>query len=244
MNPLSRKLFWLAFWVIGFAVFMTGLLLYFKYQSVFTGLQRDRVMMVANEIDDIAEKNLSLGQDFWEIATLQDVIERRREADKIFLGIEVVGRDGKIAYSTDLARVGSSLPPAWLSEFALVRPNNRLSPSPDEAILASAIRNSFNQVAGYAVIRYGRQLEHEAMAQFTRRLTVTCGGVFLVFTLLLWGVLACIRNRTENILKRAAHTISGDAHRDPAMAGEVAAIEAQLTAAHRQLDAVNAGQAA
>ncbi len=78
MHALTRKLFWLAFWVIGFAVFMTGLLLYFKYQSVFTGLQRERVLMVAKEIDSIAEKNLSLGQDFWDMGALQDVIERRR----------------------------------------------------------------------------------------------------------------------------------------------------------------------
>ena len=92
MPAIHRKLFWLAFWVIGFAVFMTGLLLFFTYQSVFTGLQRDRVMLVAGEIDDIAEKSLSLGQDFWEIATLQDVIERRREADRIFTGIDVAGR--------------------------------------------------------------------------------------------------------------------------------------------------------
>jgi transposase len=93
VHSLTRKLFWLAFWVIGFAVSMSGLLLYFKYQSVFTGLQRDRVLMVATEIDSIAEKNLSLGQDFWELATLQDVIERRRQADKMFTGIDVAGKD-------------------------------------------------------------------------------------------------------------------------------------------------------
>ena len=58
MPSPARKLFWLACWVVGFAVGMTGLLLHFKYQSVFTGLQRDRILLVAREIDEIADLRL------------------------------------------------------------------------------------------------------------------------------------------------------------------------------------------
>lgn len=242
MSPLTRKLFWLAFWVIGFSVFMTGLLLYFKYQSVFTGLQRDRVQMVASEIDEIAEKSLSLGQDFWEIATLQDVIERRREADRIFLGIEVVGRDGKIVYATDLARIGSSLPPDMIAAIARSGQSSRLSPSRDEAIVASAIHNSFSQIAGYAIIRYARQPEQEAMSRFMQSLIATCVAVFAVFTLILWATLALIHRRTESVLQRAAQAISGVQMRGHAMVREVSAIEKQIDAVCLQLASVERGQ--
>lgn len=237
LPAVNRKLFWLAFWVTGFAVFMTGLLLYFKYQSVFTGLQRDRVMLVADEIDAIAEKNLSLGQDFWEIATLQDVIERRREADPIFIAIDVVGRDGKVAYSTDLARIGSSQSLEWLDWFARQPRRSRPSSSVNEAEVATTIRNSFDQVAGYAVVRYSRQPEREAMRAFTQRLLLTCGGLFVLFTLILYATLRWLWQRTDAALGAAATAING---RQPlaaphTLALEVAAIESQLAAARQQL---------
>ena len=245
MPAINRKLFWLAFWVIGFAVFMTGLLLYFKYQSVFTGLQRDRVMMVAGEIDDIAEKSLSLGQDFWEISTLQDVIERRRDADRIFLGIEVAGSDGKIAYATDLARIGSSLPAEWLAVFARHPRASSLSPSPDEAVVASTIRNSFEQVAGYAVIRYSRQPEQQAMHIFTRRLLFTCAVLFAVFSLLLYATLIWLWRRADRELVRAADALfepdmeaAGWPH-SQALAADVRDVRAQIDAARAQLARVS-----
>ena len=245
MPAIHRKLFWLAFWVIGFAVFMTGLLLFFKYQSVFTGLQRDRVMLVAGEIDDIAEKSLSLGQDFWEIATLQDVIERRREADRIFTGIDVAGKDGKIAYSTDLARIGYSLPAEWMAAFARQPRFSNLSPSVDEAVVASTIRNSFAQPAGYAVIRYSRQREHEAMRAFTSRLAFTCAGVFVAFTLLLYAMLTWRWRRADRELSRAASALlgvspsAGETLHSHALAADVAAINAQLNTAGRELAAID-----
>ncbi len=240
LPAVNRKLFWLAFWVTGFAVFMTGLLLYFKYQSVFTGLQRDRVMLVADEIDAIAEKNLSLGQDFWEIATLQDVIERRREADRIFLGIDVAGKDGKIAYATDLARIGSSLPADWLLAFTRHPRVNNLSPSADEAVVASTIRNSFDQVAGYAVVRYTRQPERAAMRAFTQRLLITCGGLFVLFTLILYATLRGLWQRTDAALAEAAGAIGSGrpVTASRALDAEAAAINSQLAAARRQLGAV------
>ena len=240
MNALPRKLFWLSFWVIGFAVFMTGLLLYFKYQSVFTSLQRERVLMVAHEIDSIAEKNLSLGQDFWDMGTLQDVIERRGKADQIFIGIDVAGKDGKIAYATDLSRMGSKLPSEWVD--ALTRNPNltSLPPTPDQAVAVSSIRNGFNQQAGFAVIRYGRALEHEAMAAFARKLVANCLLVFVASTLGLFALLVWLERRMERAFAQAASAMgasAGSATPHP-LAGELALIQAQFDEAGRGIGAV------
>ncbi len=243
MPSNQKKLFWLAFWVAGFAIFMTGLLLYFKYQSVFTGLQRERMLLVAGEIDDIAEKNLTLGQDFWEIATLQDVIERRRSADPLLLGIEVAGRDGRIAYATDLSRMGSNLPADWLQAFAATAKVSRLSPSPDEAVVAATIRNSFDQVAGYAVVRYSRQPEHAAMRTFTSRLLLTGAALFGLFTLLLFATLRWLWQRTDHALTAAAAMPDDGrtARLPPLLAREMAAVESQLESAQQQLSAAATG---
>ncbi|APV51676.1 hypothetical protein BWI17_19450 [Betaproteobacteria bacterium GR16-43] len=242
MHALPRKLFWLSFWVIGFAVFMTGLLLYFKYQSVFTGLQRERVLMVAREIDSIAEKNLSLGQDFWDMGTLQDVIERRGKADQLFIGIDVAGQDGKIAYSTDLSRMGSKLPAEWVDALARNPNLTSLPPTRDQAVAVSGIRNGFNQQAGFAVIRYGRVLEHEAMAAFARKLAANCLIVFVVSTLGLFAILVWLERRMERAFAKAASAMGvspGSAGPHP-LAGELALIQAQFDAAGQGLGAVEA----
>ena len=250
MDALGKKLFWLAFWVVGFAVFTTCLLLYFKYQSVFSGLQRDRVLMVASEIDDIAEKNLSLGQDFWEIATLQDVIERRREADTIFIGIDVVGVEGKIAYSTEPTRIGTVIAPDWLGRFSRTAKVSSLSPSTNLAVVASPIFNSFNLRAGYAVIRYDRAVEHQAMAQFTQRLLFVGLGVFVAFTLILFLILFKLKNNVEKALLIAttmteagiAEPLSDLHHQRHAasntLAEEMTVINVQETRARQALAAV------
>lgn len=224
MQSLNRKLFWLAFWVVGFAVLMTGFLLFFKYQNVFTSLQRDRVQVVAREIDDITEKNLSLGQDFWEIDTLQDVVQRRQSADGLLIGIDVAGQDGKIAYASDLSRLGSQLPADWISNFSRQSRNNIFAPSKDFALVASTIQNSFGQVAGYAVIRYHRAPEHEAMSRFLNRLLLVAALVFGVVVALLFAMLNRVEARLQRALSGAEesfrsgvlvgrHALSGDLQR-------------------------------
>lgn len=247
MSPLRSKLFWLSFWVIGFAVFMTGLLLHFKYQSVFTGLQRDRVVMVAQEITDITQKNLSLGQDFREIARLQDVIERRRETDPVMLAIEVAATDGKLLYATDRARLGTHLGSAWLAQFGNAKTFTALVASDDEALVATRINNSFEQLAGIVVIHYSRKSEHTAMRAFHQRLWPSCGGVFMAFTLLLYTVLVGLWRRTDaelacaaKFLGNANEVASAPGDLRPALKRELETIAAQLDAATAELQAAQA----
>jgi hypothetical protein len=237
MEALPRRLFWLAFWVVGFAVGMTGLLLYFKYQSVFTGLQRDRILLVAREIDAIAERDLSLGQDFWSISTLPEVIERRRTAEAFVQGIDVVGPDGRIAYPSDKSRMGSSLPPEWLPSITKEAPHAAFAPTADLAVVSTPIRNSFGLVAGYTVVQYGRGLEHAAMAKFTREILVACAVSWAVFTVVLFALLMALRRRLERVLLEAARSVAERSAPPAAFAGELARANAQFGEAERMLAA-------
>ena len=241
MPSLPRRLFWLAFWVVGFAVGMTGLLLYFKYQSVFTGLQRDRILLVAREIDEIAERDLSLGQDFWSIDTLPEVIERRRTAESFLQAIDVAGPDGRIAYASDMSRMGSSLPPEWMPLVTTAAPLAAFSPSRDEAVVSSPIRNSFGQVAGYTVVRYGRALEHEAMAKFTREIVFACGVSWAGFTALLFALLMAMRRQIEAVFRQAADAVDGKAAVPESLAQEIGRAEGQFAQAERFLAAAADG---
>ncbi len=233
MPSPARKLFWLACWVVGFAVGMTGLLLHFKYQSVFTGLQRDRILLVAREIDEIAERDLSLGQDFWSIDTLPVVIERRRTAESFLEGIDVAGPDGRIAYASDLSRMGSSLPADWMPRLAKAGAHAHFSPTPDLAVVAAPIRNSFGQVAGYTVVRYGRALEHRAMAEFNREILVACAVSWATFTLLLFAMLLALRRRLESAVGLAAAAVDGEGSVPATLAAELGPVTARFDEAER-----------
>jgi hypothetical protein len=234
-QALPRRLFWLAFWVVGFAVGMTGLLLYFKYQAVFTGLQRDRILLVAREIGEIAERDLSLGQDFWGIETLPEVIERRRTAESFLQGIDVAGPDGRIAYASDLSRLGSSLPPGWMARLPRAAGYVDFAATGEVAVVATPIRNGFGQVAGYTVVRYGREPEHEAMAGFARELVIACGVPWAAFTALLFALLLALRGRVERVFDRAAGSLEGPGAPPPAIAREIGRATDRLDEAERLL---------
>lgn len=261
MGTLRAKLFWLSFWVIGFAVFMTGLLLHFKYQSVFSGLQRDRVLMVAGEIADIAHKSLSMGQDLRELSRMQDVLERSRKIDPILLAVAVTAPNAQVLYTTDPAPAGSQ-PSASALEQLVRTPAAGLATglsasSRAEVQVALRIRNSFDQVAGYVVVRYSRQAEVQAMQVFARRLWLCCGAVFSLFTLLLYTVLTALWRRTEvDLAAAAAWLASTEAGADetawraampeslsPALKRELQIIDTQLAAAHSQIKLAQAGLA-
>lgn len=237
MEALPRRLFWLAFWVVGFAVGMTGLLLHFKYQSVFTGLQRDRVQLVAREIDEIAERDLSLGQDFWGIDTLPEVIARRRTAEAFVQGIDVAGPDGRIAYSSDLARIGSSLPAGWMPRLAKGASSVAFAPSDELAVVAAPIRNGFGQLAGHTVVRYGREPEHAAVAKFTGEILVACGASWAAFTALLFALLMALRRRIERVFGAAADALDGRGPPPAGLSASLARVEGQFAEAERLLAA-------
>lgn len=239
MPPSLRRPFWLAFWVTGFTVAMTALLLAFKYESVTRTLAQDRVDLVAREIVAIAEKDLALGQNFRDIATLQEAIVRRAAAEPLFEGIDVSGADGRIAYATDRRRVGTQLPEEWRA--ALARGEQRLEPARDSALVAAPIRNSFGQLTGHAVVRYGRGPEREALAQFVRRLVPAMLAVFAAATLILFALLVRLGKTTERDLDRAAAALEG-APGDHPLSAELAPVQARFAAAARLLEAAKAAR--
>ena len=179
------------------------------------------------------------------VAQRANTVMQRQESGGTIINIaSVAGKDGKIAYATDLARIGSSLPAEWLPVFARQSKFSSLSPSPDEAVVASIIRNSFEQSAGYAVIRYSRQLEKQAMATFTQRLVITCAVLFAFFTLLLYATLMWLWRRTDREMVAAADALfdpSADATRElrsQVLATNVTAVKGQFDAANRQLESI------
>ena len=78
------------------------------------------------------------------------------------------------------------------------------------------------------------------MRAFTQRLLLTCGALFVLFTLILTATLRWLWQRTDAALAEAAGAIGNGQPvlASQALAAEAAAINSQLAAARRQLNAV------
>jgi len=239
VSVLSKKLAWLAIWVTGFAVVMTGLLLYFKYQGVITSLQRERVGVVLKDIDGIAETSLALGQGFTDIGALQEVIERRAKADAIIERIDVIADDGKVVYTSVMADIGS------MSKVFADLPGgpktgqSRWLTRADHAVGSLPINNHYGVTVGHAVVRYSRAIEKQLVGEFVTRLVLTCAGVFLAAVVLLFLALRRIENSTEAGIA-AAETALTDAAGPEAEAGIVREAQARLHATQAALDKLSA----
>lgn len=235
MSVLSKKLAWLAIWVTGFAVVMTGLLLYFKYQGVLTSLQRERVGVVLKDIDGIAETSLALGQGFADIGALQEVIERRVKADSIIERIDILAADGKVVYTSVMADIGSTskvfpdLPGGPKTSQA------RWLTRTDHAVGTLPISNHYGVTVGHSVVRYSRATEKQLVGEFVTRLVITCGAVFLAAVVLLFLALRRIESSTEAGIAEAGTALT-DAAGSDAEAGIVREAQLRLHATRAALD--------
>jgi hypothetical protein len=221
MDSLAIRLLWIASCVVSFAVAMTGLLLYFKYQNVVSGLQRDRALVVVGGVAQLPARDLTLGQDFSSFATLPDVVARRHSGEAFFRRIDVTSPQGKIAYSTSKPHIGAHLPAEWAAKLRPGIAASYFAPERHTAVAAYPIHNSLDQLAGFAVVHYARELEHEAMSHFAREMLVICLIATITFALLLFLALLRFHSRLEKVFRASAESFERHQAPPPALALEL-----------------------
>ena len=122
MHTLLGRLAVLAVVIAGFSVGMALLLIVFKVQGTHNELRHGRFALVAQEVDTLVERSLSLGVPFDELPQLQAALIRQKSVDLDILSIDVLHANGVIVYSSEPARVGTTVPSSWQQ--------NRLNPAP------------------------------------------------------------------------------------------------------------------
>ena len=197
-----------------FAVGMATLLNYYKFKSTVEKVVRDRVLIIANTIDNSVESSLSLGMGFSELSMLPPLMERERAADRLVTGIEVFDPSGKVLYSTAAGRAGVRAPEAWLA--AAARAKEEWWVEDEQSHVAGiVVRNNFNLTVGYLAMRYDRAYVDRSVREVGRNLAAIGAIAFLLVAAAVSGALVLVLRRFERDMQAIESRVAGQASDAP-----------------------------
>ena len=156
MKPNLRPLLLLLAMLLVFSVGMASLLNYFKFESTVKKLQRDRISLIAEEVQKAVERGDSLGAELATNATIQAMIERQLKSDALVMLIEIFDENGKTLFSTDAARKNSVAPPAWTSAAYRLQKADWSLAEKTSFVTGIVLKNSFDLSIGSVAVRYDR----------------------------------------------------------------------------------------
>lgn len=196
MKLSLRPLLLLLALVLIFSVGMASLLNYFKFESTVKKLQRDRIGLIADEVQKAVERSSSLGGELASNPTIQAMIERQLKSDSLVTLIDIFDAKGKILFSTDVVRIHSSAPAAWISAAYRMKAREWFLAEKSAFITGSALKNSFDLTIGSVAVRYDRhQFDRNVfdMGKYIGTVGLTgvtgafvlCGLMFVFFSMLM-----------------------------------------------------------
>jgi hypothetical protein len=176
-----------------FAIGMAAFLNYFKYKSTFSGVVKERVLVIGRGIENSVQTSLSLGMQFTELSALPTQISREMAADRIIHGIDLFDHTGQAIYSTNRDRVGQHVPAAWVQAADRSKTNEWSVEEPGEFVAGISIKNNFNLTVGYLGLRYSREVVDNATAKARREIVISAlfalAGIALIAPLALIAVI-------------------------------------------------------
>lgn len=240
---------WVAVLVCGFAVGMAGLLNFFKYRATAERIVKERLLVVADGLENSIQQSLSLGLQFGELNTLQSALERELEVDDLSIDIEVFDTEGRPMYHGETKLPARAMPPRWLEAARKAGKEDWAVDDGDESAVGIALENNFDLKIGYLAVRYDSHRMRAAEASVAGRLATGALAVFVVSaalaSVLLLGVMKRLAGQVAEI-ERALQVpeqarLTDDVRRGPfgrAMArffDTVNSAQAQITALRSHL---------
>ena len=157
MGTIRVRFIVVALVVSFFAVGMAAFLNYFKYKSTISGIVKSRVLVIGRNIENSVQASLSVGMQFMEIGTMNALLSREKASDRLIRGIDVFDHTGQIIYSTDRARAGEKVDPAWTEAAARSKSTEWAQEGADEFVAGISLKNNFDLTVGYLALRYGAE---------------------------------------------------------------------------------------
>jgi sensor histidine kinase regulating citrate/malate metabolism len=150
-TPFAARLAAVIIAVVLAASALTVSLDYLKFRRVLRNQEDLVYLFVAHDLAGAIEDSMNLGLPLAALQTTEQMIERRRMAERGTLGITVYDSKGMVLFDTDRYRVGSQLPGSWAGGPGAAEWR---SDQPGAYLVGVPIINNFDQFAGGVIVRY------------------------------------------------------------------------------------------
>lgn len=200
MGTIRFRFISVALVVSFFAVGMAAFLNYFKYKSTIAGIAKTRVLLVGRGIENSVRASLQVGMQFAELSQLTQLVQREKTSDRLVKGIDVFDTDGKILYSSDLARVGEKVHGEWVATANRSKNNEWGVEGAEEHMAGISVRNAFNLPVGHVGLRYSREEVDRAAAVAGREILIAALLAFIGIALVAPLALIVVIRRFERDL--------------------------------------------
>ena len=192
--------------ILLFAVVVTSLLNYYKYQSTLADLVRSRVVVIGLDLKNTVEASVGLGIPLKQTENIQEIIDRAKAADEQILSVgvfETSATGGTRLFHTNKAGIGKAVPESWLMAVAEAE-NAVWSVDGKEALVSGfSLVNNFDKTIGAVVMRYSRAYQTAKVEAMFEELGKTTLIVFMIATVLTFlGVFLFFRQISTSFGRR------------------------------------------
>ena len=201
MGTIRVRFIIVALVVSFFAVGMAAFLNYFKYKSTIAGIVESRVLVIGRNIENSVQASLSVGMQFMELGTMNALLSRERASDRLIRGIDVFDHTGQVIYSTDRARVGEKVDPAWTEAAARSKTTEWSQEGTDEFVAGISLKNNFDLTVGFLAMRYSAEEVERAAKVAGREILLAAIFSFLGIALVAPLALIVVIRRFERDLR-------------------------------------------
>jgi sensor histidine kinase regulating citrate/malate metabolism len=151
-TPFAARLAAVMVAVVLAASVLTVSLDYLKFRRVLRSQEDLVYLFLANDLASTIEDSMNLGLPLAALSTTQQMIQRRRVAERGAMGISVFDSTGVVLFDTDRFRVGGRMPGEWSPHDPAVA--EWRADLPDAYLVGARITNNFGQPAGGVAVRY------------------------------------------------------------------------------------------
>jgi len=218
--------------ILVFAVLVTGLLNYYKYQSTLSELIHSRLVVVGLDLKQSIEGSVGLGIPLNQMQNIQEIIDRTKNEDDQVLSVEVfetIANGGTKLFHTNKEDVGKPVPQSWLAVSGNVEEAVWSVDTKDATVTGFSLVNNFNTVIGAVVLRYSRSYQQAKTEMMFKKLARAGAVVLGAAAILAFGGVFLMFRRISSSFTRMTNSLNALIAREaPTLTEETAATEEEL----------------
>jgi hypothetical protein len=157
--------------IIAFALGLTVMLNYAKFERTFSDLAESRFAFMVRDLRTVTETGLDLGLDLSTMTNVQGIIEREAAKDDQILSIEVFDEQGVILYRTGQSIESPDVPTAWRDAMVATQTDEWRSVNDDALVVGTRLTNNFGSDVGGIALRRDRTQHDSVLARMLTNLS-------------------------------------------------------------------------